>query len=296
MKDDEKTLKEHQRPLTVEEQIENLEDIGLIIEDKEYAKSVLQKISYFRLIKAYSLGLKEKNGNYYEVVTFRNIVDLYTFNADFRKILFPIIESVEVSLRCNVSNFFCCKYGVLGYKNKDFFVVEEYYDEFILNIKDEIKRNSRSLFVRNFKENYDGGDLPFYALVEIVSFGTLSKFYKNLNNPDKKEIAKCYGVGYTYFESWIECLANIRNICAHYGRLYNAKLTKTPILYKEYSENKIGNNRVFGALICLKYIVKEDEWMDFIMELEKLINEYDGVDIKSMGFPKDWKEVLTQER
>ena len=53
---------------------------------------------------------------------------------------------------------------------------------------------------------------------------------------------------------------------------------------------------MFGALICLKYIVKEDEWMDFIMELEKLIDEYDGVDIKSMWFPKDWKEVLTKER
>ena len=33
-----------------------------------------------------------------------------------------------------------------------------------------------------------------YALVELFSFGTLSKFYKNMRNPDKKAIAGTYGV------------------------------------------------------------------------------------------------------
>lgn len=34
-------------------------------------------------------------------------------------------------------------------------------------------------------------------------------------------------------ESWLESISYVRNICAHYGRLYNAKLSKTPMLYKE---------------------------------------------------------------
>lgn len=55
----------------------------------------------------------------------------------------------------------------------------------------------------------------------------------------KKEIAKFgYGIGYTYFESWIEHLAYVRNVCAHYSRLYNAKMPKTPKLYSQY--DKIG--------------------------------------------------------
>ena len=57
-------LKEHQPPMTVDEQIINLREKGLIIEDEEYARSLLNDVSYFRLIKAYSLGLKIKNGNY----------------------------------------------------------------------------------------------------------------------------------------------------------------------------------------------------------------------------------------
>ena len=52
--------KTHQPALSVDEQITNLRNIGLIIEDEEYSRSILNDISYFRLIKAYSLGLKPK--------------------------------------------------------------------------------------------------------------------------------------------------------------------------------------------------------------------------------------------
>lgn len=51
-------VKQHQPPMTIDEQIENLKNIGLIVEDEEYAKRILNDISYFRLIKAYSLNLK----------------------------------------------------------------------------------------------------------------------------------------------------------------------------------------------------------------------------------------------
>ena len=40
-------------------------------------------------------------------------------------------------------------------------------------------------------------------------------------------------------------ISYVRNICAHYGRLYNAKLSKTPMLYKEYTQAGIANNRIF---------------------------------------------------
>ena len=102
-------------------------------------------------------------------------------------------------------------------------------------------------------------------MVEVFSFGTLSKFYKNLKNPDKKDIAKSFGLGYTYFESWLESISYVRNICAHYGRLYNAKFSKTPQLYKEYNKVGIGNNRLFGVLLCLKHLlINDSHWNSFV--------------------------------
>ena len=170
----------HQPPMPIEEQVEKLNDI-----------------SYFRLIKAYSLNLKPRNGNYYTGVTFEHIVELYLLNSNFRQLIFPEIEKVEINVRCRISNFFAENYGVLGYYDSDKY------------------RNSKAPFVKKFRENYEGGQLPIYALVEVFSFGTLSKFYKNMKNGDKKIVAKLFCVGYTYLESWLESIAYVRNICAH---------------------------------------------------------------------------------
>lgn len=113
--------KAQQPPMTVEEQVANLQNLGLIIESEEDARAMLNDVSYFRLIKAFSLGLKPKNGRYNEGVTFNQIVDLYKFNCNFRQILFPVIERIEVNLRCRISNYFSNTYGVLGYEDTNNF-------------------------------------------------------------------------------------------------------------------------------------------------------------------------------
>lgn len=286
-------LKKHQPPMTIDEQVENLKNIGLIVDDEEYAKKILNDISYFRLIKAYSLNLKSKNGCYNKQTAFKEIVDLYLFNSNFRQLIFPEIEKVEINVRCRLANFFAEQYGVLGYLQAENFSNENYYAQFLEDIKEEVRRNSKAPFVRNFKENYEGGNLPIYALVEVFSFGTLSKFYKNMLNKDKKAIAKTFGVGYTYFESWLESISYVRNICAHYGRIYNAKLSKTPILYKEYTQVGIGNNRIYGVLLCLKYLLKDDDhWNLFVDKIELLFDKYPCVQISTMGFPENWKVLL----
>lgn len=99
-------LKEHQLPLDVEEQIENLKSLGLVIEDEDSAKAFLNDVSYFRFVKAYSLGLKPKNGKYQDGTTFHMLKELYLFNSNFRQLLFPLIERVEINLRCRLANYF----------------------------------------------------------------------------------------------------------------------------------------------------------------------------------------------
>lgn len=293
----EQKLKQHQPPMSVEGQIENLKNIGLKIDDEAKAVAFLNDVSYFRLIKAYGLGLKPKNSNFYNAVTFDEIMELYLFNSNFRQLLFTQIEKVEINLRCRIANYFSVQYGVLGYEDSNNFADPEHHEEFLEDIYAEVGRNSKSPFVRNFQQNYEGGKLPFYALIELFSFGTLSKFYKNMKNPDKKAIAKQYGVGYTYLESWVEHIAFVRNICAHYGRLYNTNLHKSPILYKEYDKMEISNNRVFATIICLKHLLPHDRhWSDFVDTIEIFFDKYDHVKIGLMGFPLDWKEIVLNEK
>jgi len=52
-----------------------------------------------------------------------------------------------------------------------------------------------------------------------------------------KEISvKIIRAGILRYMRWLESIFYVRNICAHYGRLYNAKLSKMPVLYKEYTK------------------------------------------------------------
>ena len=290
-------LKKHQPPLPVEEQIENLKSLGCIIENEEEAKLFLNQISYFRLIKGYGFSLKEKNSNFNKGVTFENIKGLYLFNAKFRHLLFPEVEKVEINLRCKISNYFSCKYGVLGYKNPSNFQNENYHKTLLNDLEYEISRNNKSPFVKNFTENYEGGELPLYAAVELFSFGTLSKFFRNMKSEDKKAIAKQYNLTYTYLESWLEHLAYVRNICAHYSRLYNAKFTKTPDLYNDYKKRGIGNQRAYATLICLKHLLPNNtHWTKFVHEIEDLLSTFPCVKIEHLGFPAEkWKEYLLKE-
>lgn len=69
------------------------------------------------------------------------------------------------------------------------------------------------------------------------------------------------------------------------------------MLYKEYSEAGIGNNRIFGVLLCLKQLLKSDcHWNIFVEKIEMLFEKYDNVDIKTMGFPENWKEYLENQQ
>jgi len=70
-------------------------------------------------------------------------------------------------------------------------------------------------------------------------------------------------------------------------------LSKTPILYKEYSKAGIGNNRIFGVLLCMKHLLKNDiHWNTFVDQIDLLFETYDTVNIDTMGFTKDWKGLL----
>ncbi len=278
--------------MTISEQIENLKSLGLLINDENLAADFLNDVSYYRFIKAYSLGLKSKNGNYHKNVSFEQLTQLYLFNANFRHMLFPQIEKIEINLRCRIANQFSLAHGAMGYLNAENF--NRYPEQFEKEIYDEIRRNWRSPFIQNFQKNYEDSSIPLYAAVEIFSFGTLSKFYKNMLPADKKAVAKTFDVNYKYLESWIESIAYVRNVCAHYGRLYNVTLPKKPTLYQEDKAKGISEDHVMGTLVCMKRLLPHDNhWKGFVTDIGNLFSKYPTVRKETMGFPDNWEDILT---
>ena len=286
--------KEQQRATTVQEQICNLKDLGLQFDDTDKAKDVLSRVSYYRLIKAYAIEYKKNDGTFVENTKFKDILKLYEFDAALRHILSPNIEMIEIHLRAAIANYIGVKYGPLAYLDQSIIQSTEYYEDLMNNIHDMVEKNSNSPIVRNFRTNYKDGNLPIYALVEICSFGDISKLFKILKNADKKEIATSFGVGYTYLESWMETLVFVRNVCAHYGRLYNARIKKRPKLYKQYYQAGVANGMVFAVILCIKHLLDEKQRCRFLDDISEHICQMndEGIDISRIGAKKEWKKLL----
>ena len=108
--------KEHK---SFEEQLQLLLDRGLIVANTEYALKKLQHLNYYRLsayFLPYQYSKKSENKNkFLPETTFEEIIQLYYFDTELRKIIFEAIEIVEIYFRSQISHYHSQSYGAFGY-------------------------------------------------------------------------------------------------------------------------------------------------------------------------------------
>lgn len=297
---------------TFDEQLEILKQRKLNILNDDYALSKLQRINYYRL-SAYFLPFQhpknsENKDIFLEETKFEDIIQLYYFDCELRKIIFEAIESIEIYFRTQITYYHSLKYKSFGYlKRENFETSPEFFEKVLLSLKNETKR-SEEIFIKHFKDRYRTTDLPIWGAVEVISFGTLSKIYSILKTQEqKKVISKLKGINNNVFKNWLHCLSVIRNICAHHSRIWNKTLgvkfeiprkledfknIKKVILDEEGKEKEIKlNDKVFFALTVIEYIltcIGEDE-IQFKDKIKTLLHKYTNVKIDRMGFIDDWK-------
>lgn len=115
---------------------------------------------------------------------------------------------------------------------------------------------------------------------------------------DRQKIAReFYGVDEVFLKSWIPFLVYIRNLCAHYARLYDRSLTRWPRLFKEDRSgiSLAPRGKIIEALLVCKRICQPpEEWVEFLESLESLIEAYkDHIELERLGFPHEgWKSLL----
>lgn len=279
---------------TFDEQIEILENRGLIINDKNYARFILSNINYYRFT-AYLLTYKKANDTYMEEITFEMIYHLYNFDKEFRALLIDILGSIEISFRTYIAYTLAIKHSPLGYLKKKNFINKEYHNSFLLNLKNEKINNSNKLFIKHHNEKYDG-KLPIWVATEIMSFGTLSKLYSNMIPDDTTYIKNnLCNVNPKLVRSWLQSLTLIRNQCAHYGRIYN---TIFPIIKikKQYNQNNIDNKKIFAYILAMNHLTSNRTvWNKFFIKLQGLITDYNEyIDLDLIGFPNNWVEILSK--
>ena len=269
--------------LSYERQINKLREKGCIIDDDSFCRDVLVNIGYYRL-SAYFLPFKNFDGTYMDNLSFERVYRIYEFDRKLRNLLFSAIEVIEVNLRTRLAHFHSEKYGPLGYLDASSFNSKHNADKFKQNIDREIENNKKVLFVKHHIDNYDS-QFPLWVISELFTFGMLSYFYNDLITADKKTFA---GTDYKNMISWMRCCTDLRNICAHYGRLYFRIFSAMP---SGFQISEAAKRRLWGAILSVKALYPSTEkWnSEFMPRIEALFEEYkEDIDLYHLAFPIDW--------
>lgn len=280
-------------PTTFKEQVQILSERGLIIEDEDFAINILSSINYYRFT-AYLLPFKNCATNRYKSDTsFNHIYRIYEFDRKLKSLIMSAIEPIEILVRTKLAYFHAHKYGAEGYISSDNCDNPRWHDKFIKEFQETIQKQNKALFVRHHIEKY-GNRLPIWVATETFSFGMLSKFYSNMKPEDRKHIAKYFfNTGPEHLRSWLVCLAGLRNLCAHYMRLYFHRFVNFPKLPR--GPYQLRSEKVFDIIYIMKFLyLDHNKWVNgFVYPLESLIESYsEDIDLKYIGFPENWVSLL----
>ena len=280
-------------PITFDEQVDKLRNRGCLINDMAFCKEVLAKTNYYRFT-AYFLPFRNKDDdNYLHGTAFDTIYQIYEFDRKMRNTLFKAIEETEINLRTKLTYFHAHKFGADGYMDKMNYNNEHDHDKFIKRIENVISENKKLLFVKHHIEKYDG-KFPIWVITELFSFGMLSRFYNDLSTPDQKKLAKeLFNTYPKNLKSWLRCCTDLRNICAHYGRLYFRIFSAIPAGIDGINGNS--NRQLYGAILALKEIYPDaNKWnIEIFKSIYDLLKQYSSdINLRHIGFPDNWQDAL----
>lgn len=310
---------------TIDEQIDLLKNRGLIINDETTAKHELLKNNYYNVINGYkepfiTTGTKD---NFLVGTTFEEIFYLYAFDKAIKDIFLEYILKVENNLRSYISYYFSMFHG-----NDNYLILQNFDDFSNTNVSSEKKQNRikniqdligtihkeivRTIGSKEYISHYilDYGFVPPWVLVNILSFGELSKFLELMKQKERILISQHYGINENELIQFVKLLSYFRNLCAHDDRIYNAKVPK--YLYipdNQYHVNlniqkknnmySYGKNDLFALVLTLKIMLENKDYTTLhnkiygrIKSLEKKLNviNIDKI-LDTMNFPGNWNEI-----
>lgn len=169
--------------LTLEEQSDRLLTRGLTGVEKNTLSKTLSSVSYYRL-RGYMYPYQDNNAPdtpFFTGTLWEYIRNGYLFDQQFRQLIFSAIENIEIALRTQLTLQMSFAYGSRWYTDKNLFVKENLWMKDYENLQKEWQR-SKEVFTGHYNSCYDTiYDPPSWMIFETASFGTLSKYFENID-------------------------------------------------------------------------------------------------------------------
>ena len=286
---------EYNKPaLSITDQLAVLQLRGLTVNDAAKAEQFLNNVSYFRFA-AYLRIFEQPDDTFRSGATFEQVATLYSFDVELRKLLFGAIQRIEIALRSRVIHQFSLAHGPFWFLDASLAIDKLKFAENLATLERELQR-SKEDFIKEHTVKYGTSNFPpAWKMLELVSFGCLTKLYMNFaNTPIRKRIARSYGVSKPEaLESWMVAINLLRNHCAHHARVWNRQFTMMPQLPPVMRNPWVNVQGIvptspYALFCCIAYWLNGiDAQNTFTADLKALLVKYPTVDVAAMGFPSE---------
>jgi abortive infection bacteriophage resistance protein len=289
--------------ITIQDQIQQLQQRGLIVNDIPSVEHYLNTVGYYRLSGYWWPMLADKITRVFKTnSTFENVIAIYNFDKDLRLFLFDVIENIEIALRNKLIHHPSLELSPWWFEDTGNFKNITNHTEVLYSIDRELQQ-TKEVFIKEHRKKYhtDTRRPPAWKTLEVVSLGNISKLYGNLKNTVKAKniIAQEFGiVNHTFFPSWLQAISQIRNMCAHHCRLWNRNLPGSPKLMTKPPYSWLNNVppssefcMLYIHLCCMKYllnVIKPQN--DMTDRLINLLVSFQNIDPKALGLKTDWQK------
>jgi abortive infection bacteriophage resistance protein len=279
------------------DQIALLKSRGMKFADENKALHLLENISYYRFSGYWYPLLADKQNHVFKAdADFETAFNLYKFDKELRRLISSEMEKIEVAVRAKMAYVMSLAHNAFWMEDASLFTNLSTHRLTLDKIQDELNRSDEE-FILSFKSKYSNRFPPSFILLEITSFGALSRLYDNLKpGRTKREIANAFGLPDKVFVSWLHSIVYIRNVCAHHARIWNRPMSIQPLFPRNASntwlaDRQVGINRVFYALSTILYLLNAvNPNHTFKQKLASLFLKYPNVDRAAMGFPSGWRD------
>ena len=285
---------------STDQQIDILKSRGLIINDEKRAKEVLLRYNYYKIINATLPFFTEKSKNgkfkYREGTDFLDLYEVHHFDKELKKILLSQMLEIERIARSIISYKFTEKYP----KKNSYLNVDNYNKQdksFALITIDSIKET-----IEKYKEedNYNKsinyylnkyGFVPFWFIINFLSFGRVVNIYEILDYKLKEDIADEFQkfveenlslnmrefLTPSMLESFLRSAKDIRNIAAHDNLILGHRFEDVEYFQSIHSKYGIRKNdkrtKLFDSMVILQALIPQAYFKSITNEIELLVKD-----------------------
>ena len=222
--------------LSIDDQIQRLQQRNVIISNTEIAKQYLTLNNYYNVINSCA------RDEYLDGTTFDEIIAIHKFENELKHDILEYLLLIEKHLKSTIAHAFCSKHSDLyaclskdsyNFNQSNMLNIAKTIEILAKNITEQINQK-----IPNPIKHYakDHQDVPMYVLINELTFGNVVYLFKIMQHAERAEIINIFNsimyenlndssskIFPNDFDKMLDNLLNLRNTTAHNSSLFTFK-------------------------------------------------------------------------